>query len=68
MTHITIVNETTGAHTNMAEICLHTCVESLSPYNCKGDYLYFLAKHMYRQKSKAKDAGRFSKCIEVVIP
>jgi hypothetical protein len=43
-------------------------VESLSPHNCKVDYIYFLAKYMYRQKSEAKDAGSFSKCIEVVLP
>jgi hypothetical protein len=61
------VDETTEAHTNMAEpACKH--VESLSIYNCKVDYIYLLAKHMYRQKSQAKDAGSFSKCNEVVLP
>jgi len=63
---VTIVNETTWAHTNTMKSIWKQVKTLLSPYGHKADYVYFLAEYMFRQKCKAEDVDPFCKFIQVV--
>jgi len=63
---ITFVDETTVADTNTRESTWKQVKALLSPYNCKADYVYFLAEYMFTQKYKAEDIDPFCKFIQIV--
>jgi hypothetical protein len=56
-----LVDETTGAHTNTTESTWKHVQASLSLYNHKADYIYYLAEYKFRQKCKTQDVDPFCK-------
>jgi transposase-like protein len=63
---VTFVDKTTGAHTNTIESTWKHVKASLSPYNRKAGYVWFLAAYMFRKKCKAENVDVYCKFMEIV--